>query len=138
MPDIQMAPGAEDVALATMISSMLEQNLESKPGRLKDFNARCANIALDVTDAEAQITLAFSKGTLTVHGGLVNPDIVVSTDSTSLLEMGSLKIKFGMPYYFDKQGMDVIKKLLKGELKIKGLLKHPFALTRFTKVMSVA
>jgi hypothetical protein len=117
---------------------MLRQNLESKPDRVKDFNALGLNVGIDVTDAEAQITLQFEKGKLTVHGGLVNPDLVISTDSVSLLELGTLKIKFGLPYYFDAQGMAVIKKLLKRELKIKGMLLHPFALTRLTKVMSVA
>jgi hypothetical protein len=138
MADITLAPGADEVALAVMLSDMMRQNLESKPGRMKDFNALGLNVGIDVTDAEAQITMAFQKGKMVVHGGLVSPDLVITTDSTSLLELGTVTIKFGMPYYFDKTGMMVIKKLLKREVKIKGMFMHPFALTRLTKVLSVA
>lgn len=138
MPDIKLAPGAEEAALAGMLADMLRGNLENKPERVKDFNALNISIGIEATDAETQITLAFANGKLTVHKGLVNPGIVITTDSTSLLELAGLNIKYGMPWYFDEKGMAVVKKLLKREVKIKGLLVHPLALTRLTKVMSVA
>ncbi len=138
MPDIKLAPGAEEAALAGMLADMLRGNLENKPERVKDFNALNISIGIEATDAETQITLAFANGKLTVHKGLVNPGIVITTDSTSLLELAALNIKYGMPWYFDEKGMAVVKKLLKREVKIKGLLVHPLALTRLTKVMSVA
>ncbi len=138
MPDISLAPGADEVPLAVMLSDLMKKNLEDKPQRIKDFNALGISVGIDATDAEAQITLEFQKGKLVVHGGLVNCDLVISTDAATLLGLSNMTIKFGLPYYFDKTGMEVIKKLLKRELKIKGLLLHPFALTRLTKVMSVA
>ncbi len=138
MAEVVLAPGADEVPLAIMLGDLLKQNLEQKPEKIKDFNALCISVGIDAVDAEAQITLQFQKGTLTVHGGLVNCDLVISTDAATLLGLSNMTIKFGLPWYFDKTGMEVIKKLLKRELKIKGLLLHPFALTRLTKVMSVA
>ncbi len=138
MPDVELAPGAEDTPLAVMLADLLSKNLEDKPERIKDFNALCISVGIDATDAEVQITLQFASGKLIVHSGLVNPGLTISTDAATLMGLSTMNIKFGMPWYFDKTGMEVIKKLLKRELKIKGLLLHPFALTRLTKVMSVA
>lgn len=138
MPDVVLAPGAEDTPLAVMLADLLSKNLEDKPERVKDFNALNIGVGIDATDAEVQITLQFASGKLTVHSGLVDPGLVISTDAATLMGLSTMTIKFGLPWYFDATGMDVIKKLLKRELKIKGLLLHPFALTRLTKVMSVA
>ncbi len=138
MAEVVLAPGADEVLLAVMLGDLLKKNLEDKPQRIKDFNALGISVGIDAVDAEAQITLEFKKGTLVVHGGLVNPQLTIIADAATLLGLSSMTIKFGLPWYFDETGMDTIKKLLKRELKIKGLLLHPFALTRLTKVMSVA
>ncbi len=73
-----------------------------------------------------------------MHNGLKDPDLVISATVDTLLGITNLKIKFGLPWYFDAVGLDTIKKLLNRELKIKGMFFHPLVLTRLTKVMSVA
>ena len=42
-----------------------------------------------------------------------------------------------MPWYFDETGRSILRKLLKKELKIKGMYAHPLKLTAVTKVMSL-
>lgn len=138
MPDIELAPGAEVAPLTGLMADLLGGNLEEKPQRIKDFNALRANVGINATDAESQVTLVFHGGKLVVHNGLKDPDLLISATVETLLGITNLKIKFGMPWYFDAVGLDTIKKLLKGELKIKGMFFHPLALTRLTKVMSVA
>lgn len=138
MAEITMAPGAEEAGMAVMLADMIKTNLENKPDKEKDFNALKGNIYIQAEDAEVDMTMAFDKGNLTVYGGKVgNPIISIATDSTSLLELANISIKMGMPYYFDETGREIIKKLLKRELKIKGMFTHTIALTRLTKVMSV-
>jgi len=138
MPDIELAPGAEVAPLTGVMADLLGGNLEEKPHRMKDFNALRANVGINATDAESQVTLAFQGGKLVVHNGLRDPDLVISATVDTLLGITNLKIKFGMPWYFDAVGLDTVKKLLKGDLKIKGMFFHPLVLTRLTKVMSVA
>jgi len=53
------------------------------------------------------------------------------------MELANINIKMGLPYYFDKTGMEVIKKLMKKELVIKGLITRTIPLTHLTKIMSV-
>lgn len=137
MADISLGPGAEEVPLAGMLAEMLRSNLE-KPEKKRDFEKLKAKVLIHAVDAEAKITMDFDLGKLTVYGGEAGkPDISIATDSTTLLELANLKIKYGLPWYFDETGMGVVKKLLKGDLKIKGMFTHLGALTRLTKVMSL-
>jgi SCP-2 sterol transfer family len=137
MADITMAPSAEEVPMAGMLAEMLRSNLE-KPEKLKAFNSLKARVFLNAEDAETSMTMDFDKGKLTVYGGEEGkPDISIITDAETLLELANINIKMGMPYYFDKTGMGIVKKLLKGNLKIKGMFTHLGALTKVTKVMSL-
>ena len=58
-------------------------------------------------------------------------------DSATILDLCLLKIKFGLPYFFDANGFKILKKLLARKLVIKGLLSHFAALVKLTKVFSV-
>lgn len=137
-PDIKMAPGAEDAGMASMLAEMIKTNLKNKPERLKDFNKLKGTIWITAEDADVDMTMNFDRGSLTVHASKVGkPILSISTDSSTLMDLANINIKFGMPYYFDETGRMVIKKLLKKELKIKGMFTHTMALTHMTKIMSV-
>ncbi len=137
-PDIKMAPGAEDAGMASMLAEMIKTNLKNKPERLKDFNKLKGTIWITAEDADTDMTMDFGRGSLTVSSGKIGkPILSISTDSSTLMDLANINIKFGMPYYFDETGRMVIKKLLKKELKIKGMFTHTMALTHMTKIMSV-
>jgi hypothetical protein len=136
--DINLAPGAEENGMAVMLAEMIKTNLVNKPERLKDFNKLKGTIWINAKDAEVDMSMAFNNGSLVVHDGKVGkPILAISTDSATLLDLANINIKMGLPYYFDKTGRMVIKKLLGRELKIKGMFTHTMALTHMTKIMSV-
>lgn len=137
MADISLGTGAEEVPLAGMLADMLKANLE-KPEKLKDFNKLKSRVLIHAEDADAKITMDFDRGKLVVYGGEAGkPNISIATDSTTLLDLANIKIKFGLPWYFDETGLGVVKKLLTRQLKIKGLITRLPALTRLTKIMSL-
>jgi hypothetical protein len=137
-PDIKMAPGAEDAGMAAMLAEMIKTNLKNRPERVKDFNKLNGTIWITADDAGVDMTMVFKNGSLTVHAGKVGkPMLAISTDSSTLMDLANINIKFGMPNYFDETGRMVIKKLVKRELKIKGMFTHTMALTYMTKIMSV-
>ncbi len=112
-------------------------NLEN-PVKVKVFDKLKARVYIFAKDAEAGITLNFEKGKLTVYGGQEGqPELAITTDATTLLELANINIKAGMPWYFDETGRSILRKLLKKELKIKGMYAHPLKLTAVTKVMSL-
>jgi len=136
--DIKLAPGAEENAMAVMLGDMIKANITNNPAKVKDFNKLEGNVWLTATDAGVEMTLEFNKGSLTIHDGKYGkPIIQIATDSMTLMELANINIKMGLPYYFDKAGMEVIKKLMKKELVIKGLITHTIPLTHLTKIMSV-
>ncbi|MEN6431563.1 MAG: hypothetical protein WA096_03090 [Smithella sp.] len=138
MDQIKFAPGMDEAGLHVMIADIIKGNLAAKPQRQNDFNALNGSIYMQAEDANLNMTMVFDKGTLTIHNGKVgNPKLCISTDSGTLLNLTNIEVKFGLPYYFDRVGLEIIKKVLNGGLKIKGLLTHPIMLTRFTKLMSV-
>jgi len=134
---IKLAPGTESAPMALLLSQMLSENLE-RPEKLKEFNSLRSTVHILVRDVGTEVTMVFDGGTLTFDGERpARPDLVIETDSETLLDLANVSIKFGLPYYFDKVGMGILKKLAKRELKIKGMFTHPIALIRLSKVMSI-
>lgn len=135
---ISLAPGAEEAGMASMMAEMISTNLQNKPERIKDFNALRGTVWITAEDADVEMSMAFNGGSLIVHAGKVGrPILEISTDSSTLMDLANISIKYGMPYYFDDVGKMVITKLFKRELKIKGMVPHIAALTHVTKIMSV-
>jgi hypothetical protein len=135
---IELAKGTESEGLPEMLATLLRQNLEQKPYKLKDFNALDIVVGLKVTDLEVEMTLVFRNGRLVIYDGLViDPKLLITTDSEGMFDLNLIHIRFGLPWYLDAQGRKVLKSLLSGRLKIRGMLTHMGSLTRLTKIMSV-
>ena len=130
--------GALDNGLAVMIRDLISQNMTNHPERLKDADALEGNIVIVAADIDVRLTLECRNGKITVYDGEKRPyRLRIETDSDNILKLSTLKIKAGLPYYFDKTGRGVLGLLLKGELKIDGLFLHPLLLTHLTKLFSV-
>ena len=130
--------GAKDVGLAEMLFNLLRQNLEQNPQKWSSFEALDSNVVMVARDIDITLTLAFRKGTLKIYNGIVGkPDLKIMANHDVILELSLINIRMGLPDYFDKTGRNVFKKILMGELKIEGLLRHPLQLTHLTKIFSI-
>jgi len=137
-PVIVLDDGAKDVGLAEMLFNLLRQNLEQKPQRVSSFEALDSNVVMVARDIDITVTLAFKKGKLKIYDGVVgNPDLKIIADHDAILELSLINIRMGLPNYFDKTGRKVFKKVLLGNLKIEGMLRHPLQLIHLTKIFSV-
>jgi len=129
---------AEEIPFSHILADLLKTNLEQKPHKMKTFDNLSGVVGIEVTDIETTVYLIFSGGKVKIEKGIEEkPQIMITTDSEKVMGLNFISIKFGLPYYFDKAGRTVIKQLLSGQIKIKGMLVHPIILTRLTKVMSV-
>lgn len=138
MADISVDKSAEDNGLASMIKDLISQNIVNHPERSKDADALNGNIAIVAKDIDVSLTLECKNGRIVAHDGVKQPyKLKIETDSDNILKLSTLKIKAGLPYYFDKTGREVLGLLFHGKLKIEGLLAHPVLLTRMTKLFSV-
>lgn len=135
---VTLAAGAGEVGLAVMLADLIRQNLEQKPGKWRDFLRLDSLISLEARDAEVAVTLAFSRGSLTIHGGIHGtPAIRISATAEALLGLAAVKIVGGLPFLFGPQGRWLRAGLLSGQVKIAGLLRKPAQLVRFTRLVSV-
>jgi hypothetical protein len=130
-------PDQEPNGLASMLGGLIEGNLAAHP-ELEKLLARPATYAIVAPDVDVAVSIRLIPGRVTVRNGVVGrPDVKVTTDSETLVELSSVPLKFGLPDLMTKAGREVNKKLLKGRLKVKGLLLHPGKLGRLNKLLSV-
>jgi len=135
---IRLAVGAEGVGLAVMLADLIRQNLEQNPRREPDFQKLDAVIAVEVPDAEVTVTLEFSRGSLVVHGGLRDsPVLLIRAGARNLLALPLVRISAGMPNLLSSDSRILRNGLLSGEVKIRGMFRHPLRLVRFTRLISV-
>ncbi len=138
MSSIQIAPDAEAVALASMVADVVESNLERHPERIKIFNRINGDIGIEATDADVGTTMRFSGGKCVFHEGLSDKcKLRIGSDTDTLMEVTNLNIKFAIPWLFDETGMSIVRKLLKGQLKVGGIFFHPLMLIQLLIVLSV-
>jgi len=138
MPKITVLKEASEIGLAVMLSDLIRQNLEQKPDKVNYFDSLDAKVLIEASDIQITVGLEFKQGRLTVSKGFsTKPDLHIITDSMTILDLSLLKIKFGLPYFFDANGFKVLKKLLSGGLTIRGLITNFPVLVNLTKVVSV-
>ena len=138
MPEIIILPEARELGLSVMLADLIRQNIEKRPEKIKPFESLEAKVLIEIPDIQTSAGLEFQRGRLILSKDLSGkPDLHILTDSTTLLDLSLLKIILGLPYFFDKNGFKVLKKVLSGEIVIKGLFKNFPVLINLTKVISI-
>jgi hypothetical protein len=129
----------EPSAFASMLGGLIEANVRSRPEKEQDFDSLVARVGIWVTDIDEGVTLDFKGGKLTVHNGLKpRSTLTIRTDAETVMSLSNLKIGLlGMPVYYDEVGRGVAGKLLRGKLKIDGLLPNVMTLNAVTRIFSV-
>lgn len=129
----------EPSAFASLLGGLIEANVKGRAEKQPDFDVLVARVGFWVTDIDEGVTLDFKGGKLTVHNGLKpRRTITIRADAETVMSLSNLKIGlFGMPVYYDEVGRGVATKLLRGKLKIDGLLPNVITLNRVTRIFSV-
>ena len=138
MPEIIILPEARELGLPVMLADLVRQNIEKRPDKIKPFESLEAKILIEIPDIQISAGLEFHRGRLTLSKDLSGkPDLHILTDSATILDLSLLKIKLGLPYFFNRNGFKILSKILRGEIVIKGLLKNFSVLINLTKVISI-
>jgi hypothetical protein len=130
---------AEPSAFASMLGGLIDANVRSRPEKERDFETLVARVGIWVTDIDEGVTLDFKGGKLVVHNGLKpRRTITIRTDAETVMGLSNLKIGvLGLPVYYDDVGRGIATKLLRGRLKIDGLLPNILTLNSVTRIFSV-
>jgi hypothetical protein len=129
----------EPSAFASMLGGLIEANVKSNPDKRGDFERLVARVGIWVTDIDEGVTLDFKGGKLVVHNGLrPTRTITIRAEAETVMSLSNLKIgPLGMPVYFDEVGRGVALKLLRGKLKIDGLVPNVMTVNAVTRIFSV-
>ena len=138
MSEIIILPEARELGLPVMLADLIRQNIEKKPEKTKSFESLDAKVLIEIPDIQTSAGLEFHRGKLTLSKDFSDkPDVHILADSTTILDLSLLKIKFGLPYFFDKHGLTILKKVLMGQIIINGLVKNFPVLINLTKIISI-
>lgn len=126
-------------AFAGMLGGLIEANVLAKPEKKKDFDSLVARVGIWVTDIDEGVTLVFDAGRLTVYNNLEpRRTITIRANAETVMGLSNLRIgPLGLPVYYDRMGRGIALKLLRGQLKIEGLLANIATLNRVTRIFSV-
>lgn len=129
---------AEPNGLATMVGGLIEANLAHHPQRVALL--RPAVVELVARDADVGVRLRIDRREVEVSNAPSDgrADLRVVGDSLSLVELASTPLRLGLPDLLHPEGRVVIRKVVSGDLRIEGLLRHPLALSRLSRLLSVA
>ena len=121
-----------------MLGGLIQANLEQHPER--ESLLKPALIAIKAPDAEVSVTITIAPAKVTVRNGrpTAKPLLDVTAESTTLIELSSVPLRWGLPDSMTKDGREINLKLLKGQIKVKGMFAHLGALARFNKLLTVA
>jgi hypothetical protein len=129
--------GGEPSGLASMVADLIEQNLARDPARRELLRPSVA--VLDAPDADVRVFLRIERDGVRVGDGDV-PDahLRIRSDSGRLLDLTTAPLRWGLPDPLRPEGRAIAGDLLRGRIRIGGLLLHPLRLVRLTKLLSVA
>jgi hypothetical protein len=127
----------EPAGLALMLGGLIEGNLSAHPER-EGLLSKRATYAIRATDVGVDVSIKLAPGEVVVRNGVVGaPDVVVATGSDSLIGLSSVPLRFGLPDPMTKEGREINRKLVRRELTVKGLIRHPGKVARLNKLLSV-
>jgi len=138
---VMLADGDEANGLAYLINMLLSQNLSANPEKQKLAAKMNCTIGIDSIDTEQKVTLTFSPEQLIIKNDFTKPrHITVSATTDHIMEVSQLKvIRNIFPVGFlTKRGWQLIKEILTGRFKIKGLIIHPLKVIKFVALVSIA
>jgi hypothetical protein len=129
--------GPEPSGLTSTVAELIEQNLARDPARRALL--RPSVVVLDAPDADVTVFIRIERGEVRVGDGDV-PDahVRVRAGAGRMLGLTTAPLRFGFPDPTRPEGRAIARDLLRGRLRIRGLLAHPLRLARLTKLLSVA
>ena len=130
------------IAFRDLVQGLVEANLERDPRRALRVTKREA-ASLVATDADVAVTIQMlpgahrAPGTVLVHDGR-DPwaEIVVRAESLGLLELAATPLRFDLPDVMTVDGRSVVRQLLRGRIRVEGMVRHLGTVRRLSMLLS--
>ncbi|HEX6388338.1 MAG TPA: hypothetical protein VFZ89_02800 [Solirubrobacteraceae bacterium] len=129
-PSLRLAPGAERHGLAVALREIVALNVRDRPLAARAYRRLDIVATVRLTDMALPLTLDFRRGRLTVHAG-ASPrpaDVAIVTDARGLISFAEAPKLAGVPDLRTREGRLVVRRLLSGRLRLRGVVRHPLAM----------
>lgn len=134
---IVVDPGVE--GLGAMLAELVRSNVERDPRCRALLRAPARSVNVRAPDAGVEVGIILGGGQFRVlPAAHARADLEVVTDSDTLMSLSSTPLRFGLPDLMTTEGRAVTKKMLTGELKVRGIVPNLGTLIRLQKLLSVA
>lgn len=129
---------AEPNGLADLVGRLIDANLQEHPDRRRLL--RETVVELSASDADMHATLEVTGEGVRVTNGRSNgrAHLWVRADAYDLVEFAGAPLRLGLPDVFDADGRAALGRVLRGHVRVSGMLRHPVRLSRFNRLLSVA
>jgi len=137
---VEWVGNASDNGLASMIGTLISQNLEDHQELRSDLARMHGRVALIAEDVEVSLTLQFMQGRLLIHDGIVGlPDITLRAGSDEILSLSLVEsTTLGLPDLRGEHLQKVAKGLWQGRLRLYGFAANLPLLLRLNRLMAVS
>lgn len=125
--------------VARLLARVVDEKLE-EPEKKAIFDRLAFTLSVHVVDVGQSASVAFRKGEATVTRGKPGrADLAVECDNATFVQFTMFRTGWrGIPNVLDENGRSVLRKLLTGRLRIRGLVRHPGALYGFLCFVATA
>lgn len=138
---VNLHDGDEANGIANILATLLGQNFENYPNRIKVARRVSRPCAVYNPDTDSAATIVFGAHGASVHNDIEGqPAVIVNATVDQILNVSQLPMKAGglVPVgFFTKRGMSVLGNILKHSLVVKGLLVHTVTALRLIALLSV-
>jgi len=114
-------------------------NFLKRPGKVRIIKRTCLIVAFDPGGhPDKGLTVSFQQGRVSIEGG-IKPDTQIRITGEPAILMMLSRIPAGWPlikYFMSYEGKDLVKRIRSGELKLKGVFRHPVEMMRFARIMA--
>jgi hypothetical protein len=128
----------EPNGLASLVGRLLEANLETDPRRRRLL--RPSVVDLTATDADVSVKVRLARDLAEVANGGVGlgAHVAVEARAQDLLDLAASPLRLGLPDLLHRSGRSVVKRIVRRDVRVSGMLRHPVRMSRFLRLLSVA
>jgi hypothetical protein len=128
--------GEDPSGLAELLAGLLSQHLAREPARATLLERSV--VVLSMPDAGVAVTVRLAPGRVQVADG-VAPDahLRVVAPADRVLALAAAPLRAGLPDPLRREGRAALADVLRGRVRVHGVLRHPRRLARFTALLSV-
>jgi hypothetical protein len=130
--------GEPSAGLGSLLAELIEQNLRRDPARRRLLE-RPSTVAIEAADAGAGATLRIGAGRVRVEPVVdARAPVIVRGSSADLLELTATRLRWGLPDPAVPQGRRALAAILRGRVRVRGLLARPGRVVDLLRLLSAA